>query len=438
MRLFFACTLLCALLACRTAPKAPPQSEFQKASSALQTNKPEEALPILERLHKQDSSRLEVARALAEAHVRLGKTQVLLARLQNDARPVAHYMRGLLLYSQPGTAENEALAAFRQAIAAAPQESEFHYRLGIALVELEREAQALEALQTALALAPEKTSWQLPLAKALFRLGSHEEALAALHKSSQGVLSPVELYTAKQLMSALVEEHVPVAAQGVLDEAVQWLNVADVPQQAIALLEALLMDFPDLATAHALLGLAYQKLDDAGRAIEEFQKAISLAPNNGTHHYYLAELYASKRRPQEAKREYESAVQKNPFLDNAHLKLGDMALQHSNWILARQHFQTAVYLGNPQARLKLALTLQEEKNWAAAEAEFLTLLTQMPDSLELKLRAGVFYAEYFLASSSSEEKALLRNKALAQLDAVLEKQPENALASRVKAMLRKP
>jgi len=438
MRLFFACTLICALLACRTASKNPPQSEFQQAVEALQANKPQEALPILERLYKQDSSQPEVARALAEAHARAGKTQVLLARLHNDQRPVAHYMRGLLLYSQPATAENEALAAFRQAIAAEPKEPEFRYRLGIALLELERYAEALEMLQTALGLAPQKATWQLPLAKTLFMLEKNEEAIAALRKSLGGMLSPAELQTAKSLMNALVDEHLPASAQAVLDEAVQWLNVADVPQQAVALLEGLLMDFPDLGLAHALLGLAYQKLDDAGRAIEEFKKAISLAPNNGMHHYYLAQVYASKRRPQEAKREYASAIQKNPFLDDVHVKLGDMALQESNWPLARQHFQTAVYLGNAPARLKLALTHQEEKNWAAAEAEFLTLLKHMPDNLELKLRAGVFYTEYFLASSSSQEKTQLRNKALAQLDAVLEKQPENALASRAKAMLRQP
>jgi len=430
--------LFCLLLACRTASKTPPPNEFQQALAALQANRPQEALPALERLHQQDSSRLEVARALAEAHVRLGKTQVLLARLHNDERPIAHYMRGLLLYSQPATAENEAPAAFRRAIASKPREPEFHYRLGIALLELEQEREALEALQTAIGLAPEKAAWQLPLAKALFGLGKKEEALAALRKSLEGGFSPAELQTAKRLMDSLLDEHVPSSTQAILDEAIHWLNVADVPQQAVALLEVLLMDFPDLAIAHALLGLACQRLEDAGRAIEAFKKAMSLAPNNGSYAYYLAELYASKRRPQEAKQAYELAVQKNPFLEDAYVKLGDMALVESNWPLARRHFQTAVYLGSIPARLKLALTLQEEKNWKAAEAEFGVLLRQMPDNMELKLRAGLFYAEYFLASSSSEEKAQLRGKALEHLDKVLEVQPENALASRVKAMLRKP
>ncbi|MCL2626147.1 MAG: tetratricopeptide repeat protein [Cystobacterineae bacterium] len=438
MRRFLAYTLVCALLACRSPSAA--SNEFRLALEALQANKPGEALPTLERLHQQDSTQLDVARALAEAYVRLGQTQQLLARLQNDTRPVAFYMRGLLFYSQPTTAETEAIAAFRQAIALQPKEAEFHYRLGIALLELERDPQALEALQTALQLAPDKASWQLPLAKTHFRLGKNDEALAALRASLGGVLTPTELQTAQKLMNSLMDanEHVPVSTQATLDEAIQWLNVADVPQQAVTLLEALIADFPDLAAAHALLGLAYQRLDDAGRATEEFKKAISLAPNNGLYHAYLAELYASKRRPQEAQMEYEQAIQKNPFLDNAYVKLGDMALQQAHWSSARQHFQTAVYLGNTQARLKLALALQAEQNWNAAEAEFLTLLKQMPDNLELQLRAGVFYADWFFAASSSEEKTQLRNKALSRLDKVLEEQPENALASKAKAMLKKP
>jgi tetratricopeptide (TPR) repeat protein len=436
--LSLACTwLACTWLACRTTSGHSAQNEFQQATEALQDNKPQKALPILERLHQQDSSRLEVARALAEAHVRLGKNQALLDRLQNDTRPVASYMRGLLLYSQPSTAENEALAAFREAIAATPREPEFHYRLGIALLELERNAEALEALQTATRLAPEKNAWQLPLAKALFGLGKNDEAIAALRMSLGGTLTAAEIQTGKKLMHSLMDEPVPASTQVVLDEAIQWLNIADVPQQAVALLEGLLVDFPDLAFAHALLGLAYQRLDDAGRATEEFKKAISLAPNNGTYHYYLAELYASKRRLPEARREHEFAVQKNPFLDEAHLKLGDMAAQQLQWPSARQHFQSAVALGNAEAQLKLALAFQEEKNWTAAETEFLALLKQMPDNLELKLRTGVFYVEYFLAASS-EKKASLRDKALEQLDKVLEEQPENALASRAKAMLKKP
>ncbi|MCL2012040.1 MAG: tetratricopeptide repeat protein [Cystobacterineae bacterium] len=439
MRLFLSCFLLCALLACHTTSAHVPKSEFQQASEALQAKKPKEALPILERLFQKDSSQLEVARALAEAHVQLGQSQTLLARLQNDVRPVAFYMRGLLFYSHPSTAENEALAAFQQAIAAQPAEPEFHYRLGLALLELERDAQALAVLQTAIGLAPEKTSWQLPLAKALFRLGKNEMALTALGNSLDNALSPAELQTAKTLMNALIgaDEHLPAPAQQALDEAIHWLNVADVPQQAVTLLEGILLDFPDLATAHALLGLAYQRLDDAGRATEEFKKAISLAPNNGLNHFYLAELYASKRRPQEAKKEYEQAIKKNPFLDNAYLKLGEMATQQANWPLARQYFQTAVYLGNTQARLSLALCFQAENNWSAAETEFLLLLNQMPNNLELQLRAGAFYVDYFLAASSSEEKTQLRKKALPLLDKVLEAQPENALASRAKAMLKK-
>ncbi|MFY0576011.1 hypothetical protein ACN28S_18090 [Cystobacter fuscus] len=42
---------------------------------------------------------------------------------------------------------------------------------------------------------------------------------------------------------------------------------------------------------HALMGLAWQRLDDAGRAVEEFKRAIELAPADGKNHFYLGELY---------------------------------------------------------------------------------------------------------------------------------------------------
>ncbi len=62
------------------------------------------ALPILEELHQQKPDDLDLARALAEAHVKHGSGDQLLTRLSGRTDAVGHYLRGLVLFSRAADA----------------------------------------------------------------------------------------------------------------------------------------------------------------------------------------------------------------------------------------------------------------------------------------------------------------------------------------------
>jgi tetratricopeptide (TPR) repeat protein len=282
-------------------------------------------------------------------------------------------------------------------------------------------------------MRPQRTGWNLPLAKALFRTGDQKSAIECLRHFIEGNPSAPEVTTAQALMAQATDPFAqfPSAGKVRLEQGMQWLQVNDVPQQAIVEFETLLRDYPDLAVVHALLGLAYQRLDDAGRAVEEFKRAIELAPDDGKNHFYLAELYLGRQRASAALEHFQKAVERNPLLTEAWGRLGDLALQRSDASAAGKAFRTAVLL-DPKSmptRGKLAYAYQLQEDWPGAERELKTVVDKDPDNLEFVLRLGVLNAEHYKHSRTPQEKQKAASEAETYLKKILEAQPENAIAS---------
>ncbi len=432
------------VLACAGPRAATTAAPRERARTLLAQGKASEAIALLESLYAASPDDLEVARALTEAQVKAGRTDVWIAELErrNAARERAsqHYMLGLAHYSRAAGAGAPARAAFERAIALAPEQAELHHRLGVALVESELYAQALVPLRRAVQLAPQRPGLQLPLAKALHRTGDPAGAVAALSALVEASPTPAEVATARALMEQISDPfaRLPKAASAGLEEGLRALHELDVPQQAILSFEEILQDFPDLAVVHALLGLAYQRLDDAGRAVEEYRRALELAPTDGKTHQYLAELYLARQRPEAARVELERAVALHPLLDGAWFQLGDLQLQRRDLPAARRAFQVLRHLQPeaPAARGKLALVLQLEGDWAGAERELRAVMERDPENVEFALRLGLLHTERAGKAPSEPARRSAREEAERWLRQVLEAQPENAVASRALASLR--
>lgn len=419
-----------------------PVTPRERALLALQKGDTAGALEQLERLRAESPKDLDVARAWVEAHVKADQAGALLARLQAPRDAVEWYARGLTLYANARDATGPAIEAFEQAIALAPAEGEFQYRLGLALLESERFPAAEVALSKAVGLSPQRTGWNLPRAKALHRIGRTKDAIEAVRRVVTEDCTPQEAATAKALMEEISDPFAgfPKAGRPKLDQALNWLQVADVPQQAISELEELLREYPDLGVLHALLGLAAARVDDAGRAVEELKRAIELSPDDGKAYLYLADLYGARQRSSQAKELYEKALEKNPCLEDAWFKLGDVALERQDLAKALVAFRTATRLRPDDwfARGKLALVHQLESNWPAADRELKAELSRNPENLEATLRLGLLHAEKYLKVKAATEKQAARAEASKYLEQVLEQQPENALASRALERVKQP
>ncbi len=406
----------------------------EQAQLYLQRGDGKNALPLLEDLAKTSPGELDLARMLAEAHVKAGSTEAFLARLQGSDTAVAHYQQGLVRFSRSSEAGDAALDHFRRAAELDGTQPEYRYRLGVALLESEQFEAAREHLEAAVAAAKDRSAWYLPLAKARYRTGDNKGAIEGVRVAITGDPTPNDVRQARALMEQLNDpfSHFPRSARPQLEKAIQWLEVADVPQEAIVTLEELLQEHPDEPILHALLGVSHARLDDAGRAVDELKRAIELAPDDGKNHLYLAQIYESRQRGQAAEEHYRKALERNPVLEDAWLKLGDLSFERQDYATARQHYAVAVHLlpDSPEVRGRLSLAHQADGNWPAAIREVQVVLDADPDNLEFALRMGLLQTERFVAARTEVERTTAAGEGRKWLTRVLEEQPENALASR--------
>lgn len=425
------------LSACVHAPEAAPRSPRDEASALLKADKPEQAAPLLSKLHQEDPADLDVARWLVDAHVRSGTTEKLLPRLASPwpaHEEVRHYMLGLLKFGRSAAEAKAAVDELQQAVALAPRTPELHYRLGLVLLETEAYAPAAAELRQVRALQPDHRPVLLPLSKALARAGDRPAAVEALRQLVKGGPTKAEVKTARALMAEISDPFagIPRAAQPKLDEGMKWLQEYDAPQPAIVAFEEVLRDFPDLGPVHALLGLAYQRLDDGGRAMESFKRAVELQPEVGRNSFYLGEVYRAHQRPEAAQEQYVKALALDPLLDDAYARLGDVALEKQDFAAARDAFFALAHLQpeSTSAHGRLAAALQLSGDLAGADQELRAALALEPESLEFELRLGLLHAERSLKAKGEGERRQASQEAERWLRKVLDAQPENAIASR--------
>ena len=434
--LAFAAAVLAFAAGCAHAPAAA-RSPKEEAHALLKANKPEEAAPLLLKLHLADPGDLDVARWLVDAHVKAGTTDQLLPRLSAPwpgREEVRHYMLGLLRFGRSAGEAKPAIEELQQAAALSPRTAEFHYRLGLVLLETEAYPPAAAELKQVRELQPDHRPVLLPLSRALARTGDRPAAVEALRLLVQAGPTPAEVKTARALMAEISDPFagIPRAAQAKLDGGIKWLHEYDAPQPAIVAFEEVLRDFPDLAPVQALLGLAYQRLDDGGRAMEAFKRAVELQPAVGRNYFYLGEIYRTHQRPDAAREQYVRALALDPLLDDAYLRLGDLALERRDFTAARDAFFALAHLqpGSTSARGKLAAALQLGGDLAGADRELRAALALDPESLEFQLRLGLLHAERSLRAAREDDRRQASQEAERWLRKVLDAQPENAVASR--------
>ncbi|MBI3181970.1 MAG: tetratricopeptide repeat protein [Myxococcales bacterium] len=435
-RAIFAALAAFAAWGCRHAGDGASLTPRELAHFHLHRGQPEKAIPLLEELHALHPSDFDLARSLAEAHAKSGTARSLIDRLRAVKKPAAvtHYMLGLSLFSRAADAAGPAISELRQAAELAPAEPEAHHRLGVALLECERYEEALPPLERARELAPDRPAYALPLAKAYYRNGNRQRAVEAIRAVVSSEPSPAEVKVARALMDAIADPFatLPRAARPKLELGMAWLFDRDIPQQAAISFEELLREYPDLSVVHALLGLCYQRLDDAGRAVDELRRAIELAPDDGKNHLYLGELYLGRQRPEQAREHLERALALNPVLGEAHHRLGELALERGELDQAQPHFRALTFLepDSHAPRTKLAVVLKLKGDFAGAERELHRVLERDPSSTEAKLGLGLLHAEKNGRARTKEERAATRREAARWLEEVLAVQPDHALASR--------
>ncbi len=450
MRRSLAVALVALATACASTPELDPSLPPARAYHArglelLGQGRLSEALDAFDEALDEDGSNLDAIRARIDVLRRLGRLPGELPELEERARaakddPVPHYALGIARFAVGAAQLEPALASLREAARLGGRNPEFSLRLGVALLEAERHEEALPHLKAAVELEPGRARSYLPYGLCLAKLGQRKEALAALSELLRHDPDPRDVQLAARAVARMYDPFrtFPQLLGKDLEEAMLWVERADAPRQALDRIELMLEQFPDQAVLHRLAGLCYERLDDGGRAIEAFRRAMELAPDDPMPHQHLADLYHTKERYSLAAEGYQAALARDPFNLPARRRLGTYALDRGNAPEAARHLEVAVWLVPESApdriQLAKALTLSGELERATAELTFVTEHDEK--NLEALMQLGATLLERRSRSKDASERRHLSARAAGAFEKVLDAQPENAAAARLLASAR--
>jgi predicted O-linked N-acetylglucosamine transferase (SPINDLY family) len=344
----------------------------------------------------QDRDRVARARAAAIAGDRTGAIalyRAALAAAPDDA--TLHVELGRLL--QEAGAVEEAIACYRTALALDPGDALAHEALGRQLMASGDLPGARTHLAAAVARDARSASAQAALGDLLRREGRAGEAAAAYRAAV--ALDPANASLHLRLANALL------ADPGQLDAAMDCLR------RVVALA-------PEHAAAHLQLGMALWRRGDVAPAIALAERAIRLDAGLPAGHAALGAMLRHVGRHEEAIASLQAALTRNPDDAEACFNLGACLAEAGDLAQAAPWVERAVALapGHLPAAIKLGSLLTSLGRQEAALAAYRAALARFPHDPVLRL--GATMAELPMVHDDVAQVERCRARYGASLDAL--------------------
>ena len=203
------------------------------------------------------------------------------------------------------------------------------------------------------------------------------------------------------------------------------------------LLASLKAKLPNIVDIETSLGSNQQRLGDDSRAVQEFTRAIELAPSSAAAHFELALSYMRLKRANDAIRELQTALAIEPWYTRADETLAQIYVQQKEFPQAREHLRhlLSVDPNSYPAHYNLGIFAAMEKDWSEAQFQMQSALQVDPSSAEAHNTLGGIYlqqGQLELAQKEFENAIHLQNN-LAQahynLGMIFQQQGKAALAA---------
>ena len=250
---------------------------------------------------------------------------------------------------------DQAIAAYRTALALSPANADVRARLGGVLRDKKRYAEAIAEYQHAIRLKPDSHDFQMGLGNTFFAADRLDEAIAAYREAVR--LKPDYAQAHSNLGNALKENDQ-------LDEAIAAYRTAVQLQ-------------PHLPEVHSNLGNALCALRQHAPAIAAYREAIRLRPDYADAHCNLGNALRDQGKLDEAMAAYRTAIQLTPGASDsqrtdAHNNLG-RALRDAGQIeesVAASKTALQLKPDHPDAHFNYAMTLLLKGDLTAGWPEY--------------------------------------------------------------------
>lgn len=260
----------------------------------------------------------------------------------------------ILVYMGHGYAElgkvDSARHAYERAIMQNDSLAEAYIRLAVLHENNGEVEQALSNAQRALALRPEDPDYRYIVGNALLQSGNLAGAEAQLRRTIEQQPGHAKAHYSLGVV---------LARSGKQDEAERYLARVDSLQQieeSIVTFERRTRLYPDDPAAWVTYGYALNRVGRSAEAIRAFQVALYKGPATPDVHILLANAYLKHHRLEEALAHYDAALQHDASYVGAWVNKGICLARMGRPEAARQAWETALRLDpdQPQVRAYLA------------------------------------------------------------------------------------
>src|SRR5437667_655204 len=162
---------------------------------------------------------------------------------------------------------------------------------------------------------------------------------------------------------------------------------------------------PQDSSLHYWLARSYYEMRDYDNAVQHAEMAVKLGPQNAEYNRWLGRAYGSKAEQshsfflaRKVKQAFEAAVRLAPGSIPARRDLMQYCVE-APWIVggdkdkARQQIEAISALDSLQGRMARAAYLATDKQWKAAESEYLSILDQHPRHIDPYIESADFFAD---------------------------------------------
>jgi tetratricopeptide (TPR) repeat protein len=328
-RLIFTFTLLCGFAAQSFAQEQPDpiSTALAEARAMINEGKAKAAVAKLQSLPDAPALKdIRVAQLLGVAFYQTGELQraietlgPIVDKLPQDSAPrretvqtlgLAYYITGRLVDSIPFLEQTSALA---------PNNHEMTYALGMAYLQTRQTPKARESFARMFRVAPGSASAHLITAQMMIRqefLEFAEEELNLAIEKDQKLPQAHYLLGQIAVFRARYEEGIQLLEKEIAlnpANAMAYYKLGDAYtlqlkwDEAIAPLQKSIWLNPYYSGPYILLGKSYLKKKNLSTAEAMLKRAIQFDPNNKSAHYMLGQVYQQTARPEDARREFETA-----------------------------------------------------------------------------------------------------------------------------------